>query len=217
MLFDQFGKAFHEGSVVKELEWSCINDVSLPSWVQRSGDGSTIDISNPPESRGICTVTTGGDIGASAGIETAFDINTSHFTEIGLFVYGLAGDAGATRDNSSTYIAAGGDSTGAIARNTGVGDDHELVVYPQAGRPLDWLFANDRNVKRRKNMGIIIRPLKKEVWFTSGDPADRASPVIYDMGNWSDITGKLSFGIKALNSEQRSISFAKIKLRLCHY
>lgn len=221
MLYDHTGKAIHQGTTVKELIWDVVADSAIPSWLSLVGTDAQISFAGPGTSRGACTLSTKADTPTSgdiAGITTAFDIKSDEFEEIGFFVYSAQCDASATQTNHKLQMFMGdGAATGAIMQNTASGSVHTATVFPGEPRELDWLFSLTSNSSKRKDLGIVIRPRKKEVWFMSGDPADGSSPILYDIGNWTNLTDALTLQIRSMASAQRSLTFSKIKLRLCHY
>lgn len=218
MLFDANGRARHEGTVVKELTWGVFDDSALPSWLELIGAGAASSFSTVNSAHGYATVTTSGADGAFAGLAPAFDIDTAEFTEIGFFAEGVFADASANGTNSSTQLYIGDKSTtGALLQNTGSGSGHEAEVFGGTAQGVQWRFHSDDNAPKRKNIGMIIRPTLKEVFFTSGDPAQGDAAISYDIGNWSDLTAAPCIGTLARSAAARSLSISKITLRLAHY
>jgi len=221
MLFDHQGRAFHEGTTIKELNFDVFTDTALPSWLSIIGTDAVASFSSAATTRGFCTLATKiatPAIDDFAGIAPAFDFDTSMFTEIGFFVSCVVADVDATQTNSGTQIYIGNKtSTGALAHNTGSSDQHQGRVFGSAAKTVRWGFGSTLNAPKRKNIGMVIRPRTQEVAFTSGDPKDGDAAFFYDIGNWTDLTARPVLGILARTAARRSFSFSKVTLRLAHY
>jgi hypothetical protein len=220
MLFDQYGRGEVFGQTVKELVWDVIADSALPSWLELTGVSPEVAFSGPGASRGTCTVSTKSGTptdGDTAGIRPAFDIDMSQFSEVGFYVYSLSY---ATVTNLRSNLMIGdGSTTGAVMSNGTNVDQTAAFSKVQPSGPelaLDWTWVTSGVGTDRKNIGMTVRPLQKQVWFTQGDHVDRDVPVGTDIGNWANGLLRPQLQIVTKNAAAKSFTFSKIKLRLAH-
>jgi hypothetical protein len=222
MFCDASGKPVYPGNIVKTLDWNLSNDSALPAWLVAKGTSPVITYSTPATTRGAVRFQTKSSTptsGDQAGIDTAFNLDTSKFEEIAFVVYGLVTDGdNPSSGNANNTLAIEMNSGGTqgffyISNWTDTGTTH-LRVYPAPSAGQRWDF-NKISAQRRKDVGVIIRPRTKEVFICNGDPAEGAGVVAYNQGNWTDINSKpLTLAITTRTAAQRFMEFSRLKLRL---
>lgn len=218
MLFNSVtGMGRVNGHTVKELVWDVIANPSLPWWLELVGT-ATLEFLDVSVSKGVARITIPSD-DQPVVLRTAFDIKTDQFSELGFYVYSLTNQVSQQTQN----IRWGDETIGAaMYRHSTTTPEHYARVFPfGADRQLDYVWSlNDGNYATRpKNLGITVRPQDKEVYFTQGDHMDGDVPVWETQGEWQDGVMRPSMQLITSNTQtqQRSIAFSKIKLRLAHW
>lgn len=222
MLYDANGRYQKIGTTHQELIFNTASETALPAWLTTSGISPIVTFNNPGSGLvGVNLQTklaapTSGDI---AGIQTAFNIKTSDFSEIGFFVSGITSDSGASATNQALQMACSDFSTNGILLQSyqAIGGLSQMRSFPDAVVNGVYQFADSANVGKRKTMGIVIRPYTKDVFFTLGDPDDGAGVVWFMRGRWVDTISPFVVQCITRTAAQRSMSLTKIKLRLSSY
>lgn len=205
------------GHTVKELVWDVIANPSLPWWLELVGAG-TLDFLDVSVSKGLARIIIPSD-DQPVILRTTFDIKTDQFSELGFYVYSLTSQVSQQAQNIRWGDENGG--AGMYRKSTTI-PEHFAKVFPSGDeRQLDYVWSlNDGNYATRpKNLGLMVRPQEKEVYFTQGDHMDGDVPVWKTQGEWQDgvMRPSLQLITSSTQSQPRSIAFSKIKLRLSHW
>lgn len=219
MFCDASGRPWYPGRVVKEFDWVISNDTALPAWLVAHGTSPVLTYTSPATGRGVVrcqtkvATPTSGD---AAGVQTAFNIDTAQFTEIALICYGVLtdGNTGGT-DHSINIQANNGSTQGFFLENdSGAAGAPSYRVYSQVRQSFTWDLSAS-SAQKRKDIGIVIRPNTREFFVCSGDPAEGAGVVAYNVNSWTNVSGQ-PFAARIITraAAQRWIEFQRIKLRL---
>ena len=220
MLYDNNGNQLRVGQTVEDFIWNVGGDTALPSWLVAVGT-SILTFTGPSASPGIVTAQTKASpaVDDAAGIQTAFSIATPQFSEISFSVMGMTVDAGASATNHSLQMKlTNGSTTGAqfTTDNTAAGASKQRI-FPGAETANAYAIADALNVPKRKSLGMVIRPKTREVFYTTGDPDDGAGVVGYSRNAFVDATGPFLMQILTKAAAQRSMSIARVHLRLSSF
>jgi hypothetical protein len=221
MLYDNEGRQLRIGQTVEDFIWNVGGDIMLPSWLVAVGT-SILTFTGPSASPGIVTAQTKlatPAVDDAAGIQTAFSIATPQFSEISFSVTGMTADAGASATNHSLQMKlTNGSTTGAqfTTDNAAAGASKQRI-FPGAETGNAYAIADALNVPKRKSLGMVIRPKTREVFYTTGDPDDGAGVVGYSRNAFVDVTGPFVMQILTKAAAQRSLSLARVHLRLSSF
>lgn len=215
-LFDATGKGEVLGHTIKELAWDVINGEPMPSWLEIVGE-HTLELLDVSVSRGVAKVTIPSDETAVI-IRPTFDIGTGYFSELGFFVFGLT----CQNEKQSQEMWWGDSANGAAMYRELYSNEHYARIYPTGeAHRLDYAWTNigGNNSSNSKNLGIVLRPELKQAWFTQGDHTQGDKEVWFEMGGWVDGIMRPSLQLKTRkdDTQQRSVAFSKITLRLAHW
>lgn len=218
MFCDAAGKPWFPGKVVKTFDWNIANDSALPAWLVAQGTSPVLTYTSPASSMGKLRCTTkvaaptSGDI---AGVETAFTLDSAKFSEIAFICYGVVTDGATTGIDHNFNMQMNNGSAGFYLQNSHTNAGlPALRVYTPAAQDITWDISK-ADAQKRKDIGVVIRPRTRELFVCSGDPAEGAGVVAYNVGNWVDLTGQtLSARIITRSAAQRYFEFSRIKLRL---
>lgn len=204
---------YYYGMSVREFIFNC-DSATLPAWLESYGD-SGFAVTHPgfTSDAGRLKVAPALGAGNAAGIRTAFDIDTSQFTEVQWVVDGIVFDDSVGGDKVSTAVfrVTLGDASTHGLRKANNSSRDTLTVYPAAARDIDYSLLEFSD--KSQGAGLIVRPLTAEGFLTNGDTKYGAIPVVRRADVLSGV-GRASVEIQNSNSAQHSMHISKITLRL---
>lgn len=218
MLFDSTGKWIMPAGVVRTFDWSpLVDSEALPSWLTLQGTSPIMTVNGIDGDRGYARFQTKSatpTAGDEAGVRvTAGNIDSAKFREIGFFVYGWACDSN-TPTNVNMLLQYGDTSTGMALNANHSNSLTQFNIRPSVFNALPWELVANNNGTRRKNVGFVVRPATREVFITTGDPAEGAGIIGYHKGSWLNTVLPLICVVRTQSAAQRYMEFSRIKLRL---
>lgn len=220
MLFDANGKYSPNGRTHQLLTFNSVESGSLPAWLTTTGTDPIVTFNAiGATERGSVTLSTKvatPTIGDFAGLQT-MPIVTAQFSEVGFFVHSMQLDSGSTPTNSQILMQAGVANTNGFVYQSDAGNAGKMQIRAASQIISPNLQLMDSiNVLKRKNFGVVIRPYTRELFVTTGDPADGGAVVAY-VPNYGPSTTAFFVNVYARAAAQRSMSISQVKLRLSQY
>jgi hypothetical protein len=198
---------FGKHSVVKEAEF--VTQTSLPSWLTAIGTQSQLG----PDAtyHGSTQFTTAASNGASAGVISSLQLQTSLYEGI-LFELESFKFTPTVPVASLRFDISGSGGAGAWAQQT-YGEDSFVIHDGAAGVQTEIgyavLGANPAEAHLRRNFGLLITPVTKEVYFL-----DSGGIVGYHDASADWVDGLVNFGFKIITASTTAVAWRASVMRL---
>jgi len=220
MLFDALGNYRPIGQTHREFIFNAGEVNALPYWLTLNGTATPVGTFNAigAGQRGtynMATKVATPAIDDAVSLETPV-IDTSLYSEIGFFAHGIQLDSGALPANVNLRMLSGDAATNGFFYQSEFTAEAEMSVrlYPEATKttPIFQLMTADR-ILQRKNFGVIIRPLTREFFVTTGDPKQGGAVVFYRRG-YTNSAGVFQIYLRCRTAARRNMDIAQLILRL---